>query len=423
MKIAVCILLLFSLSWGSFLPVAYGQDAPTPGETVVMTEVLLADPEPQPIFVPPPPLIEPGSVTASAVQSLAITINYNPTGTGRCEVTVIPWPNEARAALEYAVRIWSSLLSGDRPIVIDVCWTTVLGGGLLAQGGSGARPADFTGAPQANTTYPVALANQLSDSDLNGAAVEFQIRFNANQSWYFGTDGQVPALPAGQFDFVTVALHEIGHPLAYEGSARWDDGATPNECNGNNGEGCYPSKPGIYDRFVQNTAGQTLLNLTNNSVTLGNQLTGNALVFGGPSATAANGNAAPRLFAPATWAPGSSYAHLDEATFNGTAHALMTPTFNAREAIHHPGEVTLGLLRDLGWFIPNIAATFANAENTGYEDGTFLYPFNTAEEAVNAVPDGGVVFFVAGNYPGALTVIRPMVLQSPGGRTVLGGAP
>ena len=105
MKAATRILLLSSLVWGMSLPVAHGQDAPASGETVVMSEVLFADPEPHPIFVPP--VIDPNSVTASAVQSLGITINYNPTGTGRCEVAVVPWPNGARTALEYAVRIWA----------------------------------------------------------------------------------------------------------------------------------------------------------------------------------------------------------------------------------------------------------------------------------------------------------------------------
>lgn len=421
MKTAARILLLLCLSLAPSLSVAHGQDEPSPPETIVMTEVLLVDPVPRPIFVPPPPLIKPGSVTASAVNSLAITINYNPTGTGRCEVTVNPWPNEARVAMEYAARIWSSIISGDQPLVIDVCWTPVLGAGLLAQGGSGAIPADFNGAPMANTRYPIALANQLSNSDLNGAAPEFQIRFNANQTWYFGTDGIVPA---GQFDFVSVALHEIGHPLGYEGSAQRDDGAMPNECNGTNGAGCFANPPRIYDRFARNTGGQSLLgDFTNNTVALGNQLVGNALVFSGASATAANGNAAPRIHAPATWALGTSYVHLDEGTFNGTANALMTPAFAPQEAVHHPGEVTIGLLRDLGWSIPNIFATFVNWENTDYEDGTFSHPFNTAQEAVAAVPDGGVIFFVAGTYRGPLTIIRPMTLQSPGGTTVLGAAP
>jgi hypothetical protein len=101
----------------------------------------------------------------------------------------------------------------------------------------------------------------------------------------------------------------------------------------------------------------------------------------------------------------------------------MTPAFNAQEAVHHPGEVMLGVLRDLGWRIRDFSITFVNRNNTSYEDGTGLYPFNTAEEGINAVAAGGTVYFVPGDYPGALTIIRPMVLQSPDGTTVLGSTP
>lgn len=416
MKITASILLLLCLSLPSSLAVAYGQDASTLVQTVVMTEGLLADPTPHPIYVPPPPQFNPDNVTASAVESLAITVSYNPTGTGRCEVAVTPWPPQARTAVDYAMRIWSSLLGGTIPIVVDVCWTT-LGGNLLAQGGPSAFYQNFTGATQNNTVYPIALANQLNDSDFNGIGVEMQIRFNSARSWYSGTDGQVPA---GQFDLVSVALHELGHGIGFAGTMNWDNGTAPNECDGTNGAGCYGSTPDIYDRFTQNTGGQSLLSLPNNSVQLGNLLIGNALVFAGANATAVNGNAAPRLFAPAAWQLGSSHQHLDEATFNGTAHVLMTPTLNAREAIHHPGEVMLGVLRDLGWRIRNFSVTFVNRNNTDYEDGSALYLFNTAEEGVNAVAAGGTVYFVPGDYPGRLTIGRTMVLQSPAGTTVLG---
>lgn len=416
MKTLVRILVLLCLSLGPSLSVARGQDVPAAAVSGVMTEGLLGDPTPRPVYVPPPPLLEPGDVTASTVQSLAITVNYNPTGTGRCEVAVTPWPPQARTAVDYAMRIWSSLLGGTIPIVVDVCWTT-LGGNLLAQGGPSAFYQNFTGAPQSNTLYPIALANQLSASDLNGAGVELQMRFNSAQSWYSGTNGLVPA---GQFDLVSATLHELGHAIGFAGTMNWDNGAAPNECDGTNGAGCYGSTPDIYDRFTQNTGGQSLLALPNNTVQLGNQLIGNALIFGGPNATAVNGNAAPRLHAPNAWVLGRSHLHLDEATFNNTTHALMTPEINTQEAIHHPGEVMLGVLRDLGWRIRDFSVTFVNHNNTDYEDGSALYPFNTAEEGVNAVAAGGTIYFVPGDYPGQLTIDRTMVLQSPAGTTVLG---
>jgi hypothetical protein len=55
------------------------------------------------------------------------------------------------------------------------------------------------------------------------------------------------------------------------------------------------------------------------------------------------------MYAPSTWAPGSSYSHLDYSTFNNTANQLMVYAFSAGEAAHDPGPVTKGLLKDLGW--------------------------------------------------------------------------
>ncbi|MFN8445371.1 MAG: hypothetical protein U0175_31570 [Caldilineaceae bacterium] len=425
MKTIVRMLWLLCLSLGFSLQVAYAQAEPDSTRQTTQGGILVADPHPHPLFIPPPPLIDPGSVDASAVQALTINVNYNPTQMGRCDVPLVDWPSQARTALEYALRIWSSLLGGYQPLAVDACWTNDPKGDrdaiLLAQASSTESRKNFANAPVKETFYPVTLANQLSNSDLNGAAAEIRIEFNANQPWYLGTDGRVPA---GQYDLVSVALHEVGHALGFQGSMKWDDGTGDAECNGTMGVGCYNVPPFIYDRFVQNAHLQVLVDsFNNNSIELGNQLINNTLRFGGPNAMATNGNVAPRLFIPGPWQPGSSYSHLDEETFNGTTNALMTPILGFQEAIHHPGEVALGILRDLGWQIRDNSVTFVNANNTSYEDGSGLYPFNTAEEGVNAVSNGGTVIFAAGNYPGPVTIIRRMVLTSPDGTAVLGSRP
>ena len=75
---------------------------------------------------------------------------------------------------------------------------------------------------------------------------------------------------------------------------------------------------------------------------------GNAnLNFNGAAAVSANGgNRARASFAPNPWQPGSSYSHLDEATFNNTVNALMTPALACGESLHYPGPVGLGVLAD-----------------------------------------------------------------------------
>jgi hypothetical protein len=78
----------------------------------------------------------------------------------------------------------------------------------------------------------------------------------------------------------------------------------------------------------------------------------------------ANGGSAVRIYAPGTWSSGSSYSHLNYATFNDTENELMVYAISSGEAIHDPGPVARGLLRDLGWNMKG--------------SGGFYYPFTTS---------------------------------------------
>lgn len=372
---------------GSVPPVGYGQD-----------------------LEPAVDIAAPNEAAAPNVQGIVLA--FNPSGPGRCEVNISPWPADAKAAVMRAAAIWSSLLNGSQPIVIDVCWSPdFAANGLLANCGSRTGTfANFAGAPLANTNYPLPLANQLSNSDLNGGDPEMQCRFNANRpDWYTGLDGIVPA---SRFDLISTALHEIGHGLGFAGGVAWDDGNGSAECTGTRGVGCYSTIPDVYDRFVQTGNGTSILSLANNSMALGNALTGDALVFAGPNAIAANGGASPRLHAPTTWVAGTSYQHLREDTFTDVATGLMTPAMPSGTAIHHPGAVALGMLKDMGWTIYDLSITYVDKSNTGLENGGVLHPFNTALEGVSAVPFGGRVFFFAGDYQEDLIISRPMRLES-----------
>jgi hypothetical protein len=54
-----------------------------------------------------------------------------------------------------------------------------------------------------------ALASPARDVGLWGGSMAF----SSDANWYFGTDGN--AVPAGRTDFVTVAIHELGHVLGF----------------------------------------------------------------------------------------------------------------------------------------------------------------------------------------------------------------
>jgi hypothetical protein len=103
---------------------------------------------------------------------------------------------------------------------------------------------------------------------------------------------------------------------------------------------------------MENGAGTRLTAMTSPSVTLGSVLTGGSLWFNGANANAANGGSRVKIYAPGSWTPGSSYSHLDYATFAGTANSLMVYAIGDGSAQHNPGAVTLGMFKDMGWPAP-----------------------------------------------------------------------
>lgn len=364
-------------------------------------------------FVPPPQGFRQGNLQKTA----DIVVNYNP---GSCPSgTTTPWSTEARQAFQYAVDIWASILNGPRTIEIDACWRNDLPATTLGRAGPADFERNFTGAPQSDTWYPVALANQLADGDLNGSTAEISANFNSSFDWYFGFDG---AASNSEYDFVTVVLHEIGHGLGFTGSMNYDDGSGNAECNGTAGTGCFgagTSDPFIYDRFTENGAGTALLAYSSPSITLGNQLTSDAVFFDGTSTNVLNGGTPAELYAPTTWDPGSSYSHLGE-VFNSTDDALMTFSLGFAETIHHPGLVTLGMFVDMGWDVRNLSSVWVDGSYTGEEIGGPTNPFDTVGEGVKAVEPHGTVTIRAGSYAEQITVIRSMFLRSEGGSAVIG---
>ena len=391
--------------------------------------VLKYDPVPNSYKIGPPAgVLKQGQGPASAA-NVSIIVVYNTAAS--CPLTHPsnpawtrqPWPADAEAVMDLAALIWSTLLNGPQPVIVHACWYSSLGANVLGQAAPANFVQNFANAPQANTFYPVALANQLANTDLNGTTPDIGASFSAAFTWYFGTDGNIPVDAAGNptaTDFLSVALHEIGHGLGFSGSANVDDGVAPTECNGTALVGCLGNPLFAYDRHAR--SGSTYLTaITNPSAALGSALFGNGnLNFNGPTAVAANGGNAPRLFSPNPWQPGSSYSHLDEATFNNTVNALMTPALANGESLHYPGPVGLGMLADIGWQINGFLTAAVDWRNTGFEDGSFDHPYNTVQEGVAAVRDNGLVYITAGNYDETVTILRPMSLLATGGSVTIG---
>ncbi len=279
-------------------------------------------------------------------------INRIEAGGAPCSTFIVNYSGftpEAEAAFQFAVDIWSMSLESTQPITISADFTP-LGAGVLGQ--AGAVSVHTSGSPDAvpNVFYPKALAEKLDDIQINpdpfGGSVDISASFSSTFNWYYGTDANPPG---GQFDFVSVVLHELGHGLGLGTSFRSTDGTIGSIREPNN------MIPTIYDLAVENGSGQSLLDtaiFTDPSAALHAQLTGSNLFNNAPISKGQNGGVIPKMYAPNPFEGGSSYSHWDEGTFpQGNINSLMTPSIGPGSAEHNPGPITLGLFEDMGWSI------------------------------------------------------------------------
>lgn len=320
----IIVLIILSPTFLSFKPEPASPSLQSiPGKQIILRA------KPEDIFFR---VSSPSQVKQSKTPTAIITVNY-----------IGAWDPSAQIAFQHAVDIWASLLVSSVPIEIEAEWSS-LASDILGGAGPAEFYRNFPNAPRANVWYSAALANALSNNDRNDGDPEILAEFNRNFSnWYFGTDGNPPP---GKYDFVSVVLHEIGHGLGFFGTADIFGG------QGIWGFG-FPSHPDTYDPFVENSSGQKIIDFPSPSTTLSDQLrgSGGGLFFSGAKAKEANNGSRPQLYAPSTWEPGSSYAHLDEEVYERTVNALMTPAMGSAEAIHDPGPITLGIFQDMGWTI------------------------------------------------------------------------
>ncbi len=287
--------------------------------------------------IPPPPLAKrPGRDRRVRTTDSQFVVTYY----GRA-------PAGARAAFQRAVDIWASFIQPPVPIRIEVDFTNL---GILSIGSTSLLGKFSHGAT--NLWYPVALANKLAgrDRDILNADINVVLNNNPAMNWYFGTNANPQS---GQFDFVTVALHEIAHGLGFHSPATVED-SEGYVRKGN------PRYPYIYDSFVVNGSGTAITSFEDPSPVLFTQLISDDLFWDGTQGKAANDGSRPKIQATSTWSQGASFVHLDDSTYPAEEpNSLMTPYIRQAEAIHHPGPILLGMLEDMGWTInsPPVFAT------------------------------------------------------------------
>ena len=314
-----------------------------------------------------------------------------PATAANIEVTYIGFTPQAQAAFQYAVDIWESVLSSPVTIRVRANWTP-LAAGVLGSAGANGFYTRLDGASRVDVQYPVALAEKIAGRDLNATtAADINANFSSTFNWYYGLDGNTPA---GQYDLVSVVLHELGHGLGFQAGTSYAAAST---------QGSYGTPPINFTTYIENLGNQQLTNtqiFPNPSVALGTEFRSNNLYFNSPLAKAANNTTnpdkRPKLYAPATFSGGSSISHLDEATYPARSiNSLMTPQIGAAEAIHDPGPITKAMFAEIGWFNTAI-------RHTPLRDAEVAQDFvvNTIVESDGTVKPGSVkLVYAIGNGP------------------------
>jgi hypothetical protein len=256
------------------------------------------------------------------------------------QVTYDGFTPAAKRAFQRAVNIWSSVLNSPVPITIRASFEP-LEPGILGAAGPWTYRANFSGAPRQNTWFAEAIANKRFGRQIDPGSPDIIATFSRSfTDWHFGAD----RAPPGKIDFTAVVLHELGHGLGISGGAQlggFPETATLRQFSG---------LPFSYSLFTENGAGKRLLNFPDLSISLAGQLQSRDVFFDSRRVRRANRDKRAKLFAPRSFQPGSSYSHLDEATYpKGSKNSLMTPFIGRAETIRSPGPITRAILKDIGW--------------------------------------------------------------------------
>lgn len=291
--------------------------------------------------------------------------------------------DDAKAAFQRAVDTWAHIVKSAVTIRVNADLKGDLGEGVLGYAGPTASCELDDG-----YVYAAALSNAIvgSDGDVacgnvpanGGDGTDITARFSNHDFYYYGSDpagvSTTPCTPdpttadptptpvAGScYDFQTVVLHELAHGLGMVSGTTVD-------AKGLGYLGTDAGVPYVYDAFTQTSAGRAVQDLPNASRSLALAVTRDNLYWNGAEGAAADRGRDPQLFAPSDptepgatkdgWQEGSSYSHLDDLAYGaGDPDSLMAPFLSPQDIIRDPGEIVLGMFRDMGWVTPGLPGT------------------------------------------------------------------
>lgn len=298
------------------------------------------------------------------------------------------------------------------------------GSAILGQAGPAAVEFDYS----THNITPHALYNQQLGSDSDSGTPEINAQFNSAidnndnclyaTNWYYGFDA-----PTGNDkSLLSVVLHEILHGmgfLSYMGS----NGVSTGGWNTSNGfeEGFDP-----YTRMLKDESTGSMLTALSSSARVSAMTSGTNLVWSGTnvntessSYSAGVNNSQIQLYAPSSYASGSSVSHFDTAV---TANELMEPQYT--EFLDTAG-LAEQLLVDIGWAynssnVPNsppvitpitsITLAEDGTQNitltaTDADNDTLTYTLSSADSSLGASVSGSTLTLTPNaNYNGSGSV-------------------
>lgn len=219
------------------------------------------------------------ALSASVQAAEVIPVNFDDPGEGYNDPTpVAPVGGNPGTTLgaqrmivaQFAADLWGSVLQSDVPIFVGAQFNP-LGPNVLGSAGASSVHSDFAPDIVPNTWYSSALADAIAGVDLNPGFTDIGSQYSSDFDFYYGLDGNTPA---GQVNFLDVAMHEFGHGMGFQ---NFENEAAGTFFNG---------VPDIYSTFTfDNTTGKVWTEMTvaerqASALNYGN------VVFTGASATA-----------------------------------------------------------------------------------------------------------------------------------------
>ncbi len=171
--------------------------------------------------------------------------------------------------------------------------------------------------------------------DPSGANPDIFVTVDFGYTW----NSELDAPTGGEMDLFSVLLHEITHGLGFVGLVESD--GTSSLSGGN---------PGVFtvltDGFTRVTGSVDLWNSSFTFVGSAADLISDDVAFSGTNATAANSGVNPKIYAPSTWAGGSSMTHWDTDTFPNLVmkHSVIYGT-----QVRTYGAIDIAALKDIGY--------------------------------------------------------------------------